>query len=280
MLQKWRDHGAITYAGYISASPATPRNRSFATSAIIKRELPLDILEFFFLTPLPGSEDHKVLWTKGVWMDPDMNKYDLNHRVSHHPKMSDAEWEEAYRAAWHTFYTPDHVRTILRRSAACKLGRPNTTLSTILWFYLMIIFEGVHPLEGGAFRLKFRRDRRHGLQARKPVGVLSALRVRNRPQAVGLLASLSAVQGHARRGADGARPLDLQRPRDRAAQAGRVRGARALSRDQWRRGRAGPQAPRRRDPRSRPRARHAGDRLHAGVAAQGAKGPRAPAPTH
>ena len=29
---------------------------------IIKRELPLDILEFFFLTPLPGSEDHKVLW--------------------------------------------------------------------------------------------------------------------------------------------------------------------------------------------------------------------------
>ena len=33
-------------------------------------------------------------------MDPDMNKYDLNHRVTHHPKMSDAEWEEAYRAAW------------------------------------------------------------------------------------------------------------------------------------------------------------------------------------
>jgi hypothetical protein len=33
-------------------------------------------------------------------MDPDMNKYDLNHRVAHHPKMSDAEWEDAYRAAW------------------------------------------------------------------------------------------------------------------------------------------------------------------------------------
>ena len=34
------------------------------------------MLEFFFLTPLPGSEDHKVLSEKGVWMDPDMNKYD------------------------------------------------------------------------------------------------------------------------------------------------------------------------------------------------------------
>ena len=44
-----------------------------------------------------------------------MNKYDLNHRVSHHSTMTDAEWEDAYRAAWAAFYTPEHVRTILRR---------------------------------------------------------------------------------------------------------------------------------------------------------------------
>jgi hypothetical protein len=35
--------------------------------------------------------------------------------------------------------------------------------STILWFSLMIPLEKVHPLEGGMFRLKFRRDRRHGM---------------------------------------------------------------------------------------------------------------------
>ena len=163
MLQKWRNHGAITYAGYILGFPGDTKESIVRDIEIIKRELPIDILEFFFLTPLPGSEDHKILYQKGVWMDPDMNKYDLNHRVSHHPKMSDREWEEAYRAAWATFYTPEHVRTILRRSAACPLGRPKTTLSTILWFYLMIAFEGVHPLEGGAWRHKFRRDRRNGL---------------------------------------------------------------------------------------------------------------------
>ena len=127
---------------------------------IIKRELPLDILELFFLTPLPGSEDHKVLWQKGVWMDPDINKYDLNHRVTHHPKMTDKEWEDAYRAAWETFYSPEHIRTILRRAAASPLGRPKTTLTTLLWFKSVSAYEGVHPLEGGAFRLKFRRDRR------------------------------------------------------------------------------------------------------------------------
>src|SRR5262245_29664411 len=54
-----------------------------------------------------------------TWMDPDMNKYDLNHRVAHHSKMSDAEWEDAYRMAWASYYTPEHARTIFRRTAAC-----------------------------------------------------------------------------------------------------------------------------------------------------------------
>jgi hypothetical protein len=169
MLQMWRNHGAITYAGYILGFPADSKASILRDIEIIKRELPIDILEFFFLTPLPGSEDHKTLAAKGVWMDPDMNKYDLNHRVSHHSgAMSDAEWEDAYRAAWHAFYTPEHINTILRRTCASQIGRPGTTLSTILWFYLMILFEGVHPLEGGAFRLKFRRDRRSGLPLENP----------------------------------------------------------------------------------------------------------------
>jgi hypothetical protein len=168
MLQKWREHGAITCAGYIIGFPGDSRESILRDIEIIKRELPLDILELFFLTPLPGSEDHKVLWQKGTWMDPDMNKYDLNHRVAHHSKMSDAEWEDAYRLAWQTFYTPEHIRTILRRAAANRLGRPSTTLSTLLWFKLVSAYEGVHPLEGGAFRLKFRRDRRAGLPRENP----------------------------------------------------------------------------------------------------------------
>jgi hypothetical protein len=163
MLQKWRAHGALTFAGYILGFPADTKESILRDIEIIKRELPLDILEFFFLTPLPGSEDHKRLLAKGVWMDPDINKYDLDHRVSHHAKMSDAEWEDAYRAAWATYYTPEHIRTILRRAAQIPNGRPKQIASTIMWFKLMIEEEGVHPLEGGAFRLKSRRDRRPGL---------------------------------------------------------------------------------------------------------------------
>jgi hypothetical protein len=169
MLQEWRNHGAITCAGYIIGFPGDSKASILRDIEIIKRELPLDILELFYLTPLPGSEDHKKLWTEKVWMDPDMNSYDLSHRVVHHPKMSDAEWEDAYRSAWAAFYTPDHMRTILRRAAASKLGRPGTTLSTLLWFKLVSAYEGVHPLEGGAFRRKFRRDRRSGLPRENPL---------------------------------------------------------------------------------------------------------------
>jgi hypothetical protein len=169
LLQKWRAHGAITCAGYITGFPGDTKESILRDIEIIKTELPLDVLELFFLTPLPGSEDHKVLLEKGVWMDPDMNKYDLNHRVTRHSRMSDAEWEEAVRAAWASFYSPEHIRTILRRAAAAPNGRPKTTLSTLLWFKLVHSYEGVHPLEGGALRLKFRRDRRSGLPRENPL---------------------------------------------------------------------------------------------------------------
>ena len=65
MLQKWREHGAITCAGYIIGFPGDSKDSILRDVEIIKRELPLDILELFFLTPLPGSEDHKVLWQRG-----------------------------------------------------------------------------------------------------------------------------------------------------------------------------------------------------------------------
>jgi len=169
MLQQWRAAGAITYAGYIIGFPGDTKESIVRDVEIIKRELPLDLLEFFLLTPLPGSEDHKRQRADGVWMDPDLNKYDLTHRVSHHPIMSDAEWEEAYRAAWATFYTTDHVRTILRRQAAAPRGRPGTVMRNLLWFSLMDRYEHVHPLEGGALRLKYRRDRRHGMKRESPL---------------------------------------------------------------------------------------------------------------
>jgi hypothetical protein len=169
MLQKWHEHGAVTCAGYIIGFPGDTSEPILREIEIIKREWPLHVLELFMLTPLPGSGDHKVLWQQGAWMDPDLNKYDLNNRVTHHPVMSDEDWDGACREAWRSFYSLEHMRTILRRGAAHPRGRPHTTLTTLLWFKLTAMFEGVHPLEGGAFRRKSRRDRRYGLPLENPL---------------------------------------------------------------------------------------------------------------
>ena len=73
MLQAWRRAKVMTWAGYILGFPTDTPESIARDIDIIKKELPLDILEFFCLTPLPGSEDHKNLYLKGVPMDPDMN---------------------------------------------------------------------------------------------------------------------------------------------------------------------------------------------------------------
>ena len=161
MLLDWKRAGVITYAGYILGFQGDTPDSVRRDIEIIKRELPLDILEFFCLTPLPGSEDHKVLWQKGAWMDPDMNKYDLEHVVAEHPRMSREEWHEVYRSAWETYYTREHMQTILRRAAAAGMGMAR--LAAVLFFFSSYpAVEKLHPLQGGIFRLKYRRDRRPG----------------------------------------------------------------------------------------------------------------------
>ncbi len=160
MLQQWHERGVFTLAGYILGFSADTKESILRDIEIIKRELPIDILEFFFLTPLPGSEDHKKLLAAGQWMDPDLNKYDLHHRVSHHATMSDAEWEETYRAAWDAYFTWEHMETVTRRHARLAHGRPNKALQYLNEFRMLYANEGVHALEGGVIRRKRRRSRR------------------------------------------------------------------------------------------------------------------------
>ena len=161
MLQRWREAGVYTWAGYITGFPADSKESLLRDIDIIKKELPLDLLELFFLTPLPGSEDHRTLLNKGVWMDGDLNKYNLHHRVTHHDKMSDAEWESAYDAAWKSYYSLDHIETVARRHAAEGARRKfQTVVGYMMEFKAVYEIEGIHPLEGGIVRLKYRTDRR------------------------------------------------------------------------------------------------------------------------
>ena len=152
----------ITYAGYILGFPNDTIKSIMHDIDVIKRELPIDLLEFFVLTPLPGSEDHLKLHKAGATLDPDMNKYDFNHVCAAHPKMSRQEWEKAYALAWQRYYTTEHIETILRRVASARANASNA-LFLITWFKGAVDIEGIHPLEVGFLRRKSRRDRRPGL---------------------------------------------------------------------------------------------------------------------
>jgi hypothetical protein len=168
MLLEWKRVGCFTYAGYILGFPADTPESIVRDIKIIQRELPLDLLEFFCLTPLPGSEDHKRLTLAGVAMDPDMNKYDLEHVTTAHPRMSQADWEHAYRLAWQAYYTPEHMATVMRRAVATGIS-PGKMMFLLIWFYGCVTIEKIHPLEGGYLRRKVRTDRRPGLPVENPL---------------------------------------------------------------------------------------------------------------
>ncbi|EJC72863.1 Fe-S oxidoreductase [Rhizobium leguminosarum bv. trifolii WSM2012] len=168
MLLAWKAQGIMTLAGYILGFPADTPESIRRDIAIIQEELPLDVIEFFILTPLPGSEDHQVLWKKGVEMDGDLNIYDVEHVCTAHPKMSKQEWEDIYHEAWALYYSPDHMKTLLRRAVAT--GVPLARLVKVLVsFATTVPLENVHPLQSGLLRLKTPSERRPELPRENPL---------------------------------------------------------------------------------------------------------------
>ena len=167
MLLAWKKQGILTIAGYILGFPADTPETIKRDIAIIKEELPIDLLEFFCLTPLPGSEDHQTLWKNGVAMEADLNRYDVEHVCTAHPTMSMNEWQDIYHEAWSLYYTPEHMKTLLRRAAATGVPLGNLA-KYLLTFSTTDRLESVHPLQGGIFRLKHPSERRPGLSRENP----------------------------------------------------------------------------------------------------------------
>ena len=169
MLQRWRKLGAMTVAGYVTGFPADTRASLLRDIEIVKRELPVDLIELFMLTPLPGSEDHRNMVLRGEWMDGDLNRFNTHQRVTHHTVMSDQEWEQAYQEAWDSYFSSGHIETVARRQAALPDGRVPRLVAFMTIFRLLQCVEHVHPLEGGLVRLKYRRDRRPGQPVEPPI---------------------------------------------------------------------------------------------------------------
>ncbi len=167
MLLEWKKAGATVFAGYIIGFPSDTPESVLRDIEIIQRELPIDLLEPHCLTPLPGSEDHQKLYKAGAYLDPDLNKYDLEHVTTTHSTMSPEQWQKLYHDSWAAFYSPEHLETVMRRSVATNSNAGNMTF-LLLWYYAMVALEKIDPLEGGYLRRKYRRDRRPTLPVESP----------------------------------------------------------------------------------------------------------------
>jgi hypothetical protein len=105
---------------------------------------------------------------RGVPMDPDMNKYDLEHACTGHALMSKEVWTKVYYDAWARYYSDEHVETIMRRAVATGINHTKLVDSLIMFSGAARI-EGVHPLQFGFVRRKVRTQRRHGMPIVNPL---------------------------------------------------------------------------------------------------------------
>ncbi len=163
MLQAWHTSGASTWAGYILGFPGDTREIDPARhgdhqeGAAARHPRAVHAL-----TPLPGSEDHQTLWKQGVdgsgpqqvrppsprRASPEDERCgvraDLPRRLAHllharaHRDGGQAPWLDSRPQPGRAGPVHDHVQDHVRGG-------------------------GVHPLEGGVVRMKYRRDRRYGM---------------------------------------------------------------------------------------------------------------------
>ena len=169
MLQAWRKAKVMTYAGYILGFPTDTPESIARDIEIIKKELPIDILEFFYLTPLPGSEDHKKLHMK---RGPDGPRHEqIRSRARLHRASADVEGDLGAGLS-------RRLAALLHRRAcrddhAPRASSPASTAprssTALIMFSGAARIEGVHPLQFGFVRRKVRTQRRYGMPIVNPL---------------------------------------------------------------------------------------------------------------
>ena len=160
LIEAYRRAEISTHVGYIIGFPGDTVESVRRDLDYLMQEVQPYHASFFMLTPLPGSQDHLSMVRRGEWMHSDFNQYDSHHAVTVHPKLGDdGTWRNLYFEAWHTFYSFDNMKAVLRRAPRRNYWND---FRRFLWYKNSIQTEGRHPMMCGFFRLKGRKNRRPG----------------------------------------------------------------------------------------------------------------------
>lgn len=159
LIRAWHDAKVATHVAYIIGFPYDTPESVREDIERLKRELKVEQVSFFMLTPIPGSRDHERMVREGEWMDPDLNTYDSFHETLRHPNFKAGEWYGTYRWAWENFYSFEYMREVLANANPENYWN---IFRNFIWYKNSALIEQGHPMIHGFFRLKDRKERRPG----------------------------------------------------------------------------------------------------------------------
>jgi hypothetical protein len=162
VVDNWHKVGVSVHAGYMLGFPFDGADCGRIAARTL-RKLGFDIVSFFIMTPLPGTEDQVRYTKEGAIIDWDFNNLDSQHVTLKHEKLDSSSWLQAYRDAFRGFYSiPRLLHTILTVAGGHNLSAESRR-STVRQFvyYFFSYRQGRHPMVGGVWEVR-RRDVRRG----------------------------------------------------------------------------------------------------------------------
>jgi radical SAM superfamily enzyme YgiQ (UPF0313 family) len=157
-VDNWHRAGVSVHAGYMLGFPFDgPDCGRIAAQTLNK--IGFDIVSFFIMTPLPGTEDQVRYAQNDEIIDWDFNQLDSQHVTLKHPKLDKTQWMQAYREAYKGFYSiPRLLRTVFTINGGRGLSREARSSSLSQWMYYFFSYrQGRHPMVGGVWQI-LRRD--------------------------------------------------------------------------------------------------------------------------
>ena len=113
VVENWHKVGVSVHAGYMLGFPFDGPDCGRVAAATLKK-IGFDIVSFFIMTPLPGTEDQVRFAKEGEIIDWDFNHLDSQHVTLKHDKLDKDSWLGAYRDAFMGFYSiPRFLHTML-----------------------------------------------------------------------------------------------------------------------------------------------------------------------
>jgi radical SAM superfamily enzyme YgiQ (UPF0313 family) len=162
VVDNWHKVGIAVHAGYMLGFPFDAADCGRIAARTLKK-IGFDIVSFFIMTPLPGTEDQVRYSKEGAIIDWDFNNLDSQHVTLKHDKLDTDSWLGAYCEAFRGFYSfPRLLHTIFTVAGGRGLsaeGRRSTVRQFVYYFFSYR--QGRHPMVGGVWQIK-RRDVRRG----------------------------------------------------------------------------------------------------------------------